>query len=61
MICLQKRPPTHLTQFMTDANLASFIWSVADLLRGDFKQPAYGRLIHPFTVLVRLDPIQHST
>jgi type I restriction enzyme M protein len=35
--------------------LASFIWSVADLLRGDFKQSEYGRVILPFTVLRRLD------
>lgn len=35
--------------------LASFIWSVADLLRGDYKQSEYGRVILPFTVLRRLD------
>ena len=33
----------------------SFIWSVADLLRGDYKQSQYGRVILPFTVLRRLD------
>lgn len=31
-------------------NLASFIWSVADILRGDFKQSQYGRIILPFTL-----------
>ncbi|MDG1390982.1 MAG: type I restriction-modification system subunit M N-terminal domain-containing protein, partial [Ilumatobacter sp.] len=36
-------------------NHASFIWSVADLLRGDYKQSEYGRVILPFTVLRRLD------
>ena len=30
---------------------AAFIWSVADLLRGDFKQSQYGRVILPFTLL----------
>lgn len=35
--------------------LASFIWSVADLLRGDYKQSEYGKVILPFTVLRRLD------
>jgi type I restriction enzyme M protein len=35
--------------------LSSLIWSVADLLRGDFKQSEYGRVILPFTVLRRLD------
>ena len=34
---------------------ANFIWSVADLLRGDFKQSEYGRVILPFTILRRLD------
>ena len=33
----------------------SFIWSVADLLRGDFKQSEYGNVILPLTVLRRLD------
>ena len=33
----------------------SFIWAVADLLRGDYKQSEYGRVILPFTVLRRLD------
>jgi type I restriction enzyme M protein len=35
--------------------LANKIWSVADLLRGDYKQSEYGRVILPFTVLRRLD------
>lgn len=34
---------------------ASFIWSVADLLRGHFKQSQYGRVILPFTLLRRLE------
>jgi type I restriction enzyme M protein len=41
--------------------LASFIWSVADLLRGDFKQAEYGRVILPFTVLRRLDCVLEPT
>lgn len=40
---------------MNNANLSAFIWSVADLLRGDFKQSEYGKVILPFTVLRRLD------
>jgi hypothetical protein len=28
---------------MADPNLSSFIWSVADLLRGDYKQSEYGK------------------
>ena len=32
------------------SNHAAFIWSVADLLRGDDKQSEYGRVILPFTM-----------
>lgn len=41
--------------------LANFIWSVADLLRGDYKQADYGKVILPFTVLRRLDCVLEST
>ncbi len=34
---------------------ANLIWSVADLLRGDYKQSEYGKIILPMTVLRRLD------
>ena len=40
---------------MNHQTLSSFIWSVADLLRGDYRQSEYGRVILPFTVLRRLD------
>jgi type I restriction-modification system DNA methylase subunit len=36
-------------------NHAAFIWSVADLLRGDYKQSEYGKVILPLTVLRRFD------
>ena len=42
-------------------NHASFIWSVADLLRGDFKQSEYGKVILPLVVLRRLDCVLDST
>jgi type I restriction enzyme M protein len=42
-------------------NLSAFIWSVADLLRGDYKQSDYGKVILPFTVLRRLDCVLEST
>ncbi len=32
-----------------------FIWSIAELLRGDYKQSEYGKVVLPFTVLRRLD------
>ncbi len=46
---------------MNHQALSSFIWSVADLLRGDYKQSEYGRVILPFTVLRRLDCVLDAT
>jgi len=46
---------------MSEQNLSALIWSVADLLRGDYKQSDYGKVIMPFTVLRRLDCILEST
>jgi type I restriction enzyme M protein len=46
---------------MSLPNLNSFIWAVADLLRGDFKQADYGKVILPFTVLRRLDCVLEAT
>ncbi|BEI33217.1 type I restriction-modification system subunit M [Polynucleobacter sp. HIN5] len=43
------------------SNLSSFIWSVADLLRGSYRQSDYGKVILPFTVLRRLDCILKPT
>jgi hypothetical protein len=42
-------------------NHAAFIWSVADLLRGDCKQSEYGKVILPLTVLRRLDCVLEPT
>jgi len=46
---------------MNQQALSSFIWSVADLLRGDYKQADYGKVILPFTVLRRLDCVLEAT
>ncbi|MGI9949473.1 type I restriction-modification system subunit M [Vibrio hyugaensis] len=49
---------------MTNNNFSStaaFLWSVADLLRGDFKQSQYGRIILPFTLLRRLECVLEVT
>jgi len=40
---------------------SSFIWKIADLLRGDYKQSEYGDVILPFTVLCRLDSVLAPT
>jgi type I restriction enzyme M protein len=39
----------------------NFIWSIAELLRGDYKQSEYGKVILPFTVLRRLDCVLADT
>ncbi len=46
---------------MNHQTLSNFIWSVADRLRGDYKQSEYGRVILPFTVLRRLDCVLEPT
>ena len=40
---------------------ANFIWGIADLLRGDYKQSEYGKVILPLTVLRRLDCVLEPT
>src|ERR1700677_1964234 len=42
-------------------NLSSFVWSIADILRGDFKPSEYGKVVLPFVVLRRLDCILESS
>lgn len=44
-----------MTNTSNFSHIASVLWSVADLLRGDFKQSQYGRIILPFTLLRRLE------
>ena len=46
---------------MNQQTLSAFIWSVADLLRGDYRQSDYGKVILPFTVLRRLDCVLEQT
>jgi len=42
-------------------NHAGLIWAMADLLRGDYKQSEYGRVILPLVVLRRLDCVLEPT
>lgn len=42
-------------------NYVSFIWRIANLLRGDYKEHEYGDVILPFTVLTRLDSVLVNT
>jgi len=42
-------------------NLGSFVWSIAEILRGDFKQSEYGKIVLPFVVMRRLDCILEPT
>lgn len=39
----------------------SLIWSIAELLRGDYKEHEYGDVVLPFTVLTRLDSVLVDT
>ncbi len=41
--------------------LSSFAWSIAEILRGDFKQSEYGKVVLPFVVLRRLDCILEAS
>lgn len=41
--------------FSGSSELTSFIWSVADVIRRDYKQADYGKVILPFAVLRLLD------
>ncbi|MDP2000383.1 MAG: type I restriction-modification system subunit M N-terminal domain-containing protein [Rhodoferax sp.] len=45
----------------TPNNLAADSWAIADLLRGDFKQSQYGRIILPFCLLRRLECVLEAT
>ena len=42
-------------------SLSAFVWSIADILRGDFKQSEYGKVILPFVVLRRMDCMLESS
>lgn len=44
-----------------DLNYKSFIWGVADKLRGPYRRSSYGKVILPFVVLRRLDCVLEPT
>jgi len=46
---------------MNFSDKVSLIWNIAELLRGDYKQSDYGKVILPFTVLRRLDSALEDT
>jgi len=46
---------------MASSSLSALIWSTADLLRGDYKQSDYGKVILPFTLLRRLECVLEAT
>src|SRR5205809_7620688 len=47
-----------MNNFKEKANL---IWGIADLLRGEYKQADYGKVILPLVVLKRLDEVLAPT
>lgn len=46
---------------MAENNNGAFIWSIANLLRGTYKQADYGKVVLPFTILRRLDAVLEPT
>jgi len=46
---------------MAEQSISALIWSTADLLRGDYKQSEYGKIILPFTLLRRLECVLEPT
>ena len=46
---------------MAEQSISALIWSTADLLRGDYKQSDYGKIILPFTLLRRLECVLKPT
>ena len=54
-------PPPSPRTFSGFSEITNFIWSFADLLRGDYKQADYGKVILPLTVLRRLDCVLEKT
>lgn len=50
-----------IREFNNFREIADFLWSIADLLRGEYKQADYGKVILPMTVLRRLDCVLHDT
>jgi type I restriction enzyme M protein len=50
-----------VTQVEGFGDKVGFIWSVADLLRGDYKAHEYGQVILPLTVLRRLECVLEPT
>src|SRR3954470_1388853 len=53
--------PTREPHRMAENNNGAFLWSIANLLRGVYKQADYGKVILPFTVLRRLDALLEPT
>ncbi len=48
-------------RIVTQSEVSALIWSVADLLRGDYRQSEYGKVVLPFTVLRRLECVLEPT
>lgn len=56
-----QRRETNRTTSADTQNLGAFVWSIAEILRGDFKQSEYGKVILPFVVMRRLDCILEAS
>lgn len=54
-------PSDHGQKLNGFSGIANFLWSIADLLRGSYRQSDYGKVILPMTVLRRLDCVLRDT
>jgi type I restriction enzyme M protein len=57
----RRSDPVTLTNGGSFTDKVNFVWSVADLLRGTYKQSEYGRVILPLVVIRRLDCVLEDT
>jgi hypothetical protein len=58
---MQTAQPTKAENGRTTTNLSSFNWSVADLLRSDYRRNDFDKVILLFAVLRRLDRASKAT
>ncbi len=57
----RRSAPKDIMTNQKTTNLSAFIWSIAELLRGDAKPSEYAKIILPFVVLRRLDCVLAPT
>ena len=59
--CLRIGTKENCVNAQTHSELANFIWSICNLLRGPYKRNEYRKVILPLTVLRRFDCVLADT